>query len=272
MKFVFKMSFIAIGLVLMAVSVFASFISLTTSMDNIVIANDTVSKAMSITNSGDEPSWNVKVSLLLPEGFISEPLYAGKINANGVFSGRFNVSKIPGLSKGSYSIAVLTEYQDANGYQFSSISPNLIVYETPAGTRITGKLESITLGEKGTRKIQLRLMNRDNAVRSVSVRLFLPNEITTLSDQKQIEMGPNEEKSVDFEVSNFGALVGSTYSVFASFDYESDKHYSGFSVGMIEIVKEDSTLLYIAIAALLAIILVFANRNRIFKPNPGGSQ
>ena len=254
-----------LGILLLSVCAFASFISLTTSMDNIVIANDTAVSGVSIKNSGDEAAWNVKVSLLLPQGFSSDTIYAGKLNAGGTYNGNFNVSRLPGIAKGSYSIAVLTEYQDANGYQFSSISPNLIVYETPAGSRITGQLESITLGEKGSKSMQLRLMNRDSTAHNVSIRIFLPNEITSPDSEKSLSIGPNEEKTVTFTVSNYGALVGSKYAVFASFDYESDKHYSGFSVGMIEIVKEDMTLVYAAIAIALVLLLVFVNRQKIFK-------
>jgi hypothetical protein len=259
--------FVILGLTLLSVCVLASFISLTTTMNNVILTNSSSNAVANITNSGDEAASNVKISLILPNGFSSETIYAGKVSAGGSFSGNFAIQRVSEVMRGSYSIAVLTEYQDANGYQFSSVSPNLIVYENPSSSRITGKLDSTTLGEKGSKKIQFNIMNRDNVRHDAIAKIFLPNEITSTDGEKNVSLGPNEEKTVEFDISNYGALIGSKYAVFAAVDYESDRHYSVFSVGMIEIVKEDYTIFYIAIVAIIALIILAVNlRKRLSKP------
>lgn len=259
----------AIASVLMAILIsavaYASYISLTTTIDNVVIGENGTGKAsIRILNSGDEAAHNVELMVLLPEGFSSNTIYAGKILPNSTFNGNFTVSVIKNMSilPGSYAACELTRYQDANGYQFSSISPLTITHINPTSSKITGLLDSVTIGEKGSKSIKLKLINSDSSGHDVYVRLFLPSELTCREPEKSIYMQKNSENSITFEVSNAGALIGSNYVVFASIDYSDGMHYSSFARGNIEITKEEPfnyTLPMAIILILLILAIVFVN-------------
>ena len=69
------------------------------------------------------------------------------------------------------------------------------------------------------------------------IKLFLPMEIKS-ENEKNISIAPKSEKEISFKISNFGALVGSSYVVLASIEYEDDKHYSTVARGIVSIVEE----------------------------------
>ena len=258
-----KKPFFLIILVILSNIAFASYISLTTSIETVLIEDTHTKTNITILNSGDEPASNVKLFLVLPEEFRSNTIFIGELKPNEPFTGQFNVSVVSNVSAGIYPLAILIEYSDMNGYGFSSVSPNTIIYKNPSSTKISGLIEELKLSEKGNKNLVLRVLNRDTREHNIKVQLYLPNELTTNENDKTVLIKPNEEKQIIFQVSNFGALLGSSYAVFASLEHEDEMHYTSIARGVIKIEKEDYS--WILISGILIMFAIFIIINIKYK-------
>src|SRR3989338_8235957 len=91
--------------------VYAGSISMTTKTDTIFMPGNAVNFNVTISNSGDEAAHDVKISLLLPEGFSSQSMDSGTIEPNTAFTGTFNITA-ESKKNGVYSFAIIVEYRD----------------------------------------------------------------------------------------------------------------------------------------------------------------
>src|SRR3989338_7835988 len=109
-----KLAFV-FTLIILASAAYAGSISITTRTDTIVMTQNAVNFNVTISNSGDEAAHDVKISLLLPEGFSSQSVSAGLIEPNNAYTGIFNITA-ESKKNGVYPFAIIVEYKDANRY------------------------------------------------------------------------------------------------------------------------------------------------------------
>ena len=219
--------------------VLAGTISLTTSVTTEVLTTDEGIVQISITNFGDESAYSVQLSLL-SDYFTSASVPIGTLPINEPFATNISINANNDVKEGNYPLVLLTEYTDANGYPFSSVSPVTITYKTPHPSRITGVFENIELSGKKAKDLVLKLKNMDQVSHDVKIELFLPNELSSDSTEKILTLGSKEEKVLIFKVSNFAGLEGSNYVVLASIEYDGDYHHSSIASGMVKIVEASS--------------------------------
>ena len=250
----------------------AGVISLTTTISTDIMTEDVTKIHVKLLNSGDEPAHSVQVSLLAT-GFNANPILVGKLNPNEPFEEDFEVTLTEEILPGSYPIVVLTDYTDANGYPFSSVSPSSIVYKTSTVSKVSGLMYEVNLTNKESKKLTLSIRNLDYIEHGVNIKLILPREIKVVDDEKKISIGPKQEKSLDYEVSSLSAISGSAYAVVASIEYEDELHYSSFANGIIKIdggavsktqePEETSTLGYIVLFISIIFVLVYVYQKYI---------
>jgi hypothetical protein len=94
------------------------------------------------------------------------------------------------------------------------------------------------------------------------IRLYMPLEIKANEYEKYIHLDSKEEKELEFKISNFGALSGSSYFVLSAIEYDGDKHYTSFASGIVEIKEkseiaglETSWLIFLLIVLIIIFIL-----------------
>ena len=216
--------------------VLAGTISLTTSVTTDVLTTGNGEIQVTLTNHGDEAAYNVQLSLIT-DYFSSNPVHVGTLEVNRPFDGNISVNANGELKEGNYPVVLMTEYADANGYPFSSVSPITLTYKNPYPSRLSGVFENIELSGKRGKNLVLKLKNMDQVSHDVDVRLILPNELSSDVTQSSVELGSKKEEEVVFKVSNFAGLEGSTYVVLAVIEYEDDYHYSSLGSGMVRIVE-----------------------------------
>ena len=119
------------ALIVLTNAVNAGVISITTRADTVFMIGPSAELNVTVSNSGDEPAYDVKISLLLPDGFSSESMFAGRIDEGSNYTALFAISS-GGKKSGEYAFAILVEYKDANRYPFSAVSPNAIIYNSPS--------------------------------------------------------------------------------------------------------------------------------------------
>ncbi|RLI87782.1 MAG: hypothetical protein DRO76_01855 [Candidatus Altiarchaeales archaeon] len=231
--------FVFLFLVVLTTSVSARYITLShkVTMERI-IQEDKTTVNITLLNSGDEPAYDVQLSLLLPEGVSSEPIFLGELDPNMPKSGTFDIKINSDVIPGRYSMAILTEYKDANGYPFSSVLPKSLILKEFKSSQISGRISGITLGDKEIKKLTLELRNMDQRGHNLKIKLFIPRELKADNEEKSLVLNAREEKKINFDISSFGALPGSNYVVFASLDYEdSGIHYSSTAMGIVKVVE-----------------------------------
>jgi hypothetical protein len=195
-----------------------------------------------LLNSGDETAYNVQISLI-NDNFNVDQVHVGNLDPNMPFEGDINIKKMKEILPGDYPLVVLTDYADANGYPFSSVSPNYITYKTNTFSKLSGIFSELSLSGKESKKITLTLSNLDSIPHEVKIKLFIPRELKVLDDSRVLSVKSKEEKKLDFDVSSFSALAGSSYVVLASIEYDDNNlHYSSFAQTIVKIIEEKSSI------------------------------
>ena len=261
-----KKSLILILVVLLAsvLDVSATYIQLSTtvSTENIITGNETDIN-IQIVNYGDEPAYNVQLSLLLPEGFSSNYLYPKILYPNRTFSGDFKVSIDENLKPGRYPPILIAYYTDANSYPFTSISAISLIYKEPTPMMLRAVVNPVEIQSNGNGTLKVVVANIDSKPHDISIRLYLPNEFKSDNYKNEIYLESGGDKQIEFHVSSLGALEGSTYIVLISMEYEDNLHYSSTASGTIAISKSGNTVeskwksSVIVVAVLLLIIFVY---------------
>ncbi len=253
------LSLFALIFFLLAGQVSASFISITTDIADLELqVNGGVSR-VTVRNLGDEAALDVGLSFLLPQGFDGEDIFIGRLNPGEGADKEFFLTKEGDTTPGVYPAALIVSYKDANSYPFSAVAPFKIISGSRTSSNVFGVFDEVTLTGDKKKKLTLSIKNPDESTHDLHVRLYLPIELNAVESEKELVIGSSSEGKVDFEVSSFSALPGSTYAVFASIAHEESKSaYSTFARGTIKIEEEKAFLSNSVIgAALIVLLLVF---------------
>ncbi len=245
----------------------ATFISINTDITDMQIDGDSGSSSLSVRNLGDEAAFDVGLSFMLPPRFDGEDIFVGRLNPEEGVEKEFFLSIEGDLLEGVYPAALVVSYKDANSYPFSAISPFKIIQGGRTTSNVIGVFEEVTLTGDKKEKLTLSIKNPDRSGHNLHVNLYLPIELNAEESQKEVFISPSSEGKVDFEVSSFSALPGSTYAVFASIAHEeAELAYSTFARGTIKIEEGrpflSNRVLGAALIALLLILLIFQLRGR----------
>lgn len=255
--------------------VLAGTISLTTSVTTDVLNETKGQIQVRITNLGDEPAYNSQLSLI-SDYLSSKPVHINKLDVNKPFETNITVEFLnTTIKEGDYPLVLLTEYEDANGYRFSSVSDITLTYKNHYYSQIgKSSIKDLEINGNRGKSLSLKLINRDQNQHNVTLKLFLPKELQTDKTEKTITLKPNEEKDVNFKVSNlpnFGGLPGSSYVVLISIEYEDDYHYSSIARGMVRIVQGKSVFklpkwaVFVVIGVLIIIFILYQFKSKNFE-------
>jgi len=238
-------------------------ISTTITTESVITKNETEINIQAV-NLGDEPAYNVQLSLLLPHGFSSNYLYPKILYPNRTFTGTFKLNIDEDLKPGRYPIMLMVYYTDANSYPFTSISAVYLVYKEPTPVMLRANAMPIEIPHNGSGTLKIGIANIDNKPHNITLKLYLPNELRSNNYKEEIYLESSENKEIEFQISSLGALPGSTYIIFISMEYEDQLHYSSTASGTVTILKSESTAdskwkswTLIGIAILLVLIFAY---------------
>jgi hypothetical protein len=120
-------------------------------------------------------------------------------------------------------------------------------------------MDETVLAGDDREKLKLVIKNPDEESHEITVKLHLPRELDVLESEKFLIISSSEEREVDFEVSSFSALPGSTYVVFAAMSYEEEgRMHSSVARGIIKIEEEKKIFSnQILIPTLIIFLVIF---------------
>jgi hypothetical protein len=249
----------ALCLLIIAAPANASFISLKTAVSS-RYDHGRLTVIVSAQNKGDESAYNVQWEFRLG----SQRVMGDKIPELPVGATMRTEKKLPFQPDlpGTYPLALITHYTDANQYPFSALSLQTFVYRDAGYPPVSGLLGSATFDREG--RLEFKAKNAGQGVIKARVMLIAPVELTVANNYRDIIIEPGNEQGLSFTVKNFSALAGSTYQLFAATEYEDGGlHYSVITPGQVKVVARQAILgldptIYIAALALLLLLFIGA--------------
>ena len=259
LKFVIGILFVICHLsFVIAAPAVASYISLNTSLTSRA-QGDKLTVSVSVVNKGDESAYNVQAEVKLGNRQAMGEKKT-ELPINGDYRAQFTFP-LSYPRAGTYPLILVMHYTDANQYPFSALTCQTFAYKKEAAPEIFGQLKPTQFSGGGTVKLILKNMG-ESEIKAAS-RLILSRELTVKNGRSETALGSRSQKELDFDVSNFSALAGSTYQAFAITEYEKgDYHFTVVSPGTISIVekslfKEYQIYFYAVIAVLLVLFIAF---------------
>jgi hypothetical protein len=238
----------------------ASYITLKTTVTS-VIDKDQLKVIVSTANKGDEPAYNVQAEVRVG----SKKVLGAKSQEMGINQPYRAEAVFPLNLKtpGRYPMVLVMHYTDANQYPFSALNCQTFAYKTEAPPEdVFGSLRPVSFWKKAEMGLNLKNMGGEEI--TASVDLVVPRELTASSERIKLNIPSKSEINQRFTVSNFSALSGSNYQVYAVVEYEKDRmHYTRIIPGVIKIVEAktlmgiDSTFLIAVFILLVVVFVVF---------------
>jgi len=235
----------------------ASFISITTDIKGVAVDGNQGVSRLSVVNRGDEAAFDTSVSFHLQEGFTAEEVFIGRLDPNIPFETEIVVKTPAGALPGVYPAAASVNYRDANSYPFSAVTPFNIVNSRQTTTAIFAVLDEVSVSESRGAELKLTVKNPDPVDRNANVMLYLPRELEAEKYSKKLFLPARGNAELEFEVSSFSALPGSSYAVFAAIGFEENgMMHATFARGTITIVEEQPLVSNSALKAVLAVLVL----------------
>jgi len=217
----------------------ASYISLNTSLGT-KVAERELGVYVSVINKGDEPAHNVQAEIRLA----GKKYYGKKVQQLGIDQKYQVMRDLPLKLKrpGNYPLILAMHYTDANQYPFSALTGKTFAYKSAElPSEIFGRMNSATFWKQG--QIKLTLRNSSDSEIKTNAYLETPREIAVASPKQTVVISAKSEKVLIFKLTNFSALTGSNYQIFAVTEYNKDGvHQTSITPGMIKIVEKKAIM------------------------------
>ncbi len=239
----------------------ATYITINSQLPEVYTNENSAHAKLVVSNTGDEAAFSVQAYFKSADGLEAPAIFLGKLDPGKQVDTSFNFNITKNILPGRYPVIILTEYADANNYQFSAVSTSFLAYRERTSSEVNGFLDDVQIPKGGSAKTKLKIVSTDAEDRNVTVGFFLPKELSAGQYDKDAVIKAGEQKSANIEISSLAALQGSTYTIFATVEYDdSGKHYSSFSRGLVHIIKNEgifSSPILIAVTVILVIILAY---------------
>lgn len=232
-------------------------------MDMIVetkLHGDMLTVSVETTNKGDEPAYDIVVEAEV--GHYSKVRDAKKtLQVKETLKAEFDF-QLSFDKPGNYPVLVRVHYDDVNHYSFSTLGLVHINFKEAVSAKVFGKMNPVQIVKEG--KVCVKLKSLDDKEKDLTIRLFIPKDISVSEPVKKIQLGPAVEKNVCFPVSNFSAFPGSKCAIYALMEYEhNEKHYSAAVASTVEVLEKkkltkNTRLIVLGIPFGLLILYVFS--------------
>lgn len=192
----------------------------------------------SLKNSGDEVAYNIRLEPIVPEGFESKVFYLNYLPPDQPSSGSFNVEISPNVLEGEYPVALILHYADRNAYPFSVVFPEVIKHRKKTTSMVLLSIPTVEMTSQTPVEFDVKVFNQDFKKHNITVRLYLPEELSADFETKNVEVNGRARLALDNRVWSAGALYDSDYLVLASVSYiENNSMYSSMALGRVRVVK-----------------------------------
>lgn len=165
--------------------------------------------------------------------------------------------------RGTYPAIVTVNFEDANGYPFSTVSVIMVPAEDAKHSDVMGALDVTRI--RGKTEVPLRLRSSVEEPVTVHYRLILPRELSAENATGEITVPSGGQSMVPLVFENFSALPNSRYGLHAVLEYEAGgRHYTSVASGSVQVIPpRGGKAWYFWVAAavvMIAIVISFIPR------------
>jgi hypothetical protein len=193
---------------------------------------DGIQARVTLKNGGDEAARSVYVEARSPvNSAISKTKPELGVGEN--FQVDFDF-KLKTLKPGRYPLVLTTHYSDTNDYPFSALTVSPLDWKKAAAAGVVAYLGNVSIDQNGNLPFKIKNMQGDT--KQLSMRLLAPAELSVVDPARTVSIQPDSEVRGEYSVKNFSALVGSTYLVVATIEYDNaGVHYATVAPGRVAI-------------------------------------
>lgn len=255
--------FVVLGVLLVAVVARPAAATITIELNAEGRLENGVAFTLSAKNTGNEAAHDVEPEVAY-EGKTTRGDALATLEPNTSHEWKFALAAPPGT--GTYPVVVRLRYADANGYPLSAL---LVHLQRTAGARSGPARPTLTSGPV-SRFGNAKLVIENPGPQPIAGRLtlVLPTEFQTDPENQPAQVPAQGRNEMTLVFQNAGALPGSAYPIYATFEYDQDGiHHAVVSNTTVNVVIGSTGThvppLVIGGGALLLVIgaLVFAWRS-----------
>ncbi|NMC63770.1 MAG: hypothetical protein GYA55_11460 [SAR324 cluster bacterium] len=206
-----------------------------------------------IKNSGNESAQDVQAHIQ----FLDMDLSGPKWESLGAGKEEIVSWDLPVMSvkNGRYPAVLTVEFSDLNSYPFSAVNVRSLEIGQADPPRVFGKLDSVSITNEG--EFNFMLKNLEPVAKKIKVTLVRPKEINIEPGEFELELGEtNAPISKTIKVSNFSALPGAIYPIFAIVAYDSETTHDTIVLRSNIQMSQDSNS-YSTLIWLLGLVAIF---------------
>jgi hypothetical protein len=191
-------------------SAFGSYITMVTDF-SVAVKSEGLTLVVMAENRGDVPALDVQFEIIVDERVLAGPVER-LLGVAGKTSAAFSMTDVFS-PPGRYPIVIRTYYKDASGYPFTALTVGFYDYKSTGmpAVSISGHATKLSVDGKGQLKFLVR--NDGLAGQKIDLTLFVPNELAASRERSAIEIGPQQEETLVYEVENYSALANSRYTI-----------------------------------------------------------
>lgn len=209
---------------LKSTNAFGSYITMVTDF-SVAVESGGLTLVVTAENRGDVPAHDVQFEIIVDQRVLAGPAVK-RLEVAGKTSAAFSMNDLFGLP-GRYAIVIRTYYRDASGHRFTAVTAGSYDYKSTGmpAVSISGHASRLSVDGKG--QLEFVLRNDGLSGQKVDLRLFIPDELSASDERSAIEIGPQQEETLVYDVENYSALVNSHYAVLLVGWYDTDGNRFG---------------------------------------------
>jgi len=196
---------------------FGSYITMATGF-SVVVESESLTLVVTAENRGDVSAHDVQFEITVDDRIYISPLVK-TLGVDEKTAVEYSLADAFGIP-GRYPIIIRTYYKDANAYPFSALTVGFYDYKSgimPV-VSISGETSEIAVDGKG--QLIFVLHNDGSIARKIELALYIPDELSVSQEHSVIEIGPQQESRIVYEIENYSALANSQYQVSLVGQYE----------------------------------------------------
>jgi len=178
-------------------------------------------------------------------------------------------------SVGLFPLFTTLHYQDLNGYAFSAPKLETVLLGGVTGVDLVNARSPFLQarfdlsGDGSKFRGHLEVLNLHDKPKEIVVTYFTSRELHASPKSELLELAPNAAQNTSTTLTNFSALPGSTYPVFAVLQWNENgvrNTVSAFATVLIEMPKRDdfylTSIIVVLLLSALLILIVVRKRTR----------
>jgi len=182
---------------------------------------------VSAENRGDVPAHDVQFEITVDDKVYVSPQVkmlgvAQKTSVGYTLTDGFE-------SPGRYPVVIRTYYKDANVYPFTAVTVGFYDYRSAVMPAVSIRSEATEMTVNGKGQVRFVLHNDGPGSKKIDLSLYIPNELSVSNDYADIEIGPQREATLVYNLENYSALANSSYQVSLVGQYQEAGSHFGFA-------------------------------------------